>query len=138
MSRITWTPELDAKIVDGIARGLSRAQIAAKLGDRFTRNMVIARHARIRGIRFPSDEAIAKAARDQTAARRRLHKQILTEQLAEMDRRLALGLRRDFVMALARRAGLSLEEIGTRFGITRERVRQICDREGVPSMRVAA
>lgn len=138
MSGITWTPELDAIIVAGIARGLSRSQIAAELGVGFTRNMVIARHARIRSIRYPSDVAIATRALEQTAARRLIHRKLVAEQLVEADRRIALELRRDFVIALARRAGLSLEEIGAHFGITRERVRQICDAEGVPSMRVAS
>lgn len=131
MSAITWTPELDARVVDGIARGLSRSQIAAELGDGFTRNMVIARHARIRGIVFPSDEARGRQSRERAAVQALARMAHVSEQLAEMDRLLARGLRRNYVIALARRSGLHLEEVGQHIGITRERVRQICEVEPV-------
>lgn len=40
---------------------------------------------------------------------------------------------RDAAIAARRRSGETLQSIGDEYGLTRERVRQICQREGVPA-----
>lgn len=123
-----WSQWQDQVILDGAARGDSASEIAIQLGSEFTRNMVIGRHKRIRGIVSPCEKR-AKAARADA------NKKIAAEQkafrasiVAEANRRRHNGEDRDYLIsALRQRPGVTLNILSEAFGVTKERIRQICE-----------
>lgn len=135
---IEWTTKLDNQLLAAKREGLSASQTAKRLGSGFTRNMVIARHNRLRGVIFPSDADRRDRALEEAAERKRLRDEWVSSQWAEMDRQAHKNIPRDSIIAIARRAGMTLEDIGHWAGLTRERVRQICDDRGVPPARGVA
>jgi hypothetical protein len=120
-----WTPDTDARLQWLEAQGLSAAKIAAKLG--VSRNSVIARSQRLRGLSrtFPSYLRGQEEARGRSAARKRK----MDAALSKFRQEIARGVARDVAIAHARKAGATLQAIGEVLGVTRQRVRQILNRQ---------
>jgi hypothetical protein len=120
-----WTPDTDTRLQRLEAQGLSAAKIAGKLG--VSRNSVIARSPRLRGLyrTFPSYLRGQEEARGRSAARKRKMDAVLSKFRQE----IARGVDRNEAIADARKAGATLKAIGEVLGVTRQRVRQILNRQ---------
>ena len=125
-----WTDEDDAILRAGYQDRLSARAIGQKLGR--TRNAILGRAFRLAlgsggGHQRQSERLRAEAAR--RAEQRRLEKEARREALFVALRRLKHSDRNSSIREL-RRLGYLLSEIGEFYGITRERVRQICESSG--------
>jgi hypothetical protein len=130
--RSFWTPDTDTRLQRLEAQGLSAAKIAAKLG--VSRSSVIARSQRLRGLSrtFPSYLREQEKARASIAARKRKMDAVLSK----FHQEIARGVARNEAIAHARKAGATLQAIGEVLGITRQRVRQILNRQRLRELRM--
>jgi hypothetical protein len=122
-----WTTEHDAELVRLKEVGWSAARIGGALG--CTRGMVIGRWHRLQHTEFPSHQK----RKDEEAARkadRRAKRDDRRQRVGrDLERLLSGGTSRGVAIVEARRDGATLQDIADFFGVTRERIRQIEERE---------
>lgn len=123
MSGSVWTKELDKRLVDAKAKGLSFAQVANKIG--VSRNAALGRYARITGALYPCFERRRQAALAVTRKQREEAEARHAIALQAFDRDLSSGKDRDAAIASAIARGCSRRALAERLEITRERIRQI-------------
>ena len=116
---IEWNDAMDAKLIEGVVRGLSRRAVARKLG--ISKNAAIARYNRISGIKFPSDVNKARIAKFKRAEKRRAEKTSIAAMLGDLHQ----GVHRQHAMRTAWKRGATMAAIGREVGLSAQRVHQI-------------
>lgn len=124
-----WTERRDRQLTALQEAGQSASQIAEHLGT--TRNAVIARSNRIRCVKFPSDVIRARQSRESARQRRIELKAKTKAAIADVQSLLHSGDDRNEAVRKARENGATLAAIGAAIGVSRERIRQIVDLDGL-------
>lgn len=123
-----WTDQMDRTLIDGVAAGRSRGQIARRLG--VSRFAAIARYNRLMGVVFPSDKERGKLEKQERLERERERNRVEREAIARMQDSIAKGAPRNPAMKTANKQGATLATIASCFGISRQAVHQAVKREG--------
>ncbi|MDB5552829.1 MAG: hypothetical protein JWL86_2813 [Rhizobium sp.] len=123
-----WTKELDSRLVEAKAQGLSFAQVAGKIG--VSRNAALGRYARINGATFPCFERRRQTALSATRKKREEFKARQDAALKAFERDISSGVPRNQAVVAAISLGCGRAAMAVRLGVTVERVRQIVARYG--------
>ncbi len=114
-----WTPDDDKRLLAAIKRCGGIRAAARELG--ISESGAIARNARMHGKVYASDALRAEQKKIRVRERRRREQ----EAIFRLRSLVAKGADRRTAILIARGAGATLMAIGSEFGISHERVRQI-------------
>ena len=120
---LTWTDQLDAKLLKLRKEGLSFAEVAERMG--LSRNTVLGRGQRLAGRKFPSQVARSEKRRKRNEAKAKKEAARAKAFSSKLKKDLARGVPRDVAVRAALNLGAAPKLVAGIIGVSSERVCQI-------------